>query len=374
MLEWIFNQYNYPFWVLVISIIAIIIGLVSRSFLTYIKFVYPNAKFEAIGNPFIEEKELSRLVESKSLSTFKDSLNTFRDYDVDGKDTSELQRSLDDHFIQTIEMMRKDSSKKLNDFYDLYIKKLDFYLIKNELKTKIEGKKTEQSTVVDQAILSGTKELLKKIIGAERGDLREILENYGFEKEVIVAVSEENIDFLSIDSAIDKHVINSFKQVKVPYKCEQAKQRFVNSMIDICNIKNVLRAKQFGYDASTCMKLFLGEGREIAYWKFKEMAEVEQVSQVISSLEGTSYYDVLKDAIERYTQEKSVQALEDALDSLFLKLVKNISIQNYITIGPTIRFLVSKEFEIRNLKIIAKGIGENLSSDIIKSFLVKEAG
>jgi len=372
LFEWIFNPYDYPFWILVVSIIAVVIWIVSRSFSTYIKFVYPNAKFEAIGNPFIEEKELSRMLESKNLSMFKDSLNTSKDYTVCGEDTYELQRSLDDHFIQTVEMMRKDSSKKLNDFYDVYIEKLDIYLVKNLLKRKMEGKKIEEAKV-EEAILPSTRELLQKIMDAEKEDLPEILKNYGFEKEVIDAISDENVDLLTIDTVIDKHIINRFKQVRVPYKCEQAKHKFVNSMIDILNVKNILRAKQLGYDEASCKKLFLGDGREIASWKFKEMTEVDQVSQVISSLEGTSYYDVLKDAIEQYDKEGSVQILENALDSLFLKLVKDISIQNYINIGPTIRFLVSKEFEIKNLKIIAKGIGENLSSDIIKNFLIKEA-
>jgi vacuolar-type H+-ATPase subunit C/Vma6 len=50
----------------------------------------------------------------------------------------------------------------------------------------------------------------------------------------------------------------------------------------------------------------------------------------------------------------------------------NISTQNYVTIGPTIRFLVSKEYEIKNLKIIAKGIDENLSSDLIKKLIITE--
>jgi vacuolar-type H+-ATPase subunit C/Vma6 len=57
---------------------------------------------------------------------------------------------------------------------------------------------------------------------------------------------------------------------------------------------------------------------------------------------------------------------------LYLKHIKEISQENYITIGPTIRFLVSKEFEIRNLKAIAKGISENIGSDLIKEILITE--
>jgi V/A-type H+-transporting ATPase subunit C len=209
---------------------------------------------------------------------------------------------------------------------------------------------------------------------SEKQNITELLKNYGFDKEVLELFSEEKIDYLKLDTAIDKHIIDKIKQVKVPYKCDKAKQRFVNNIVDITNVKNVLRAKQLGYDEEAIKKLFLGEGQEIAPWKLKEISEADSVPQVISSLEGTSYYDPLKNAIEDYNKEGSVQVLENALDSHFLKLVENISTQNYVTIGPSIRFIVSKEYEIQNLKIVAKGVGEGLSLDIIKSFLIKEAG
>ena len=120
-------------------------------------------------------------------------------------------------------------------------------------------------------------------------------------------------------------------------------------------------------------QLFLGEGQEIAFWKFKEMSQIESIPQIISSLEGTSYFDVLKNQIDNYNKEGSIQIFENALESQHLKLIKNISFENYINIGPTIRFIVSKEFEIKNLKIIIKGIGESLTSEFIKSMLITEA-
>ena len=372
MFEIIFDPYNYPFWVLVISVIAGAVLIISRPFSTYLKFVYPNAKFEAMGNPFVSENELSRMLDSKSLSGFKELLNTSKDYNINGENTYDVQQSLDDAFIQTVEMMQKDSSKKMKDFYDVYLEKIDIHLIKNELKNRLEGKKSDE-TVINQAVLVNTKKLLQKIMETEKEDLPEILKSYGFGEEVTHVLSDKNVDFLTIDNVMDTHIINRFKRVKVPYKCEQAKQKFVKNMIDIRNIKNILRAKQLDYAKESYEKLFLGAGQEIASWKFKEMADVDEISQVISSLEGTSYYGVLKDAIERYNKEGSVQVLENALDGLFLKLVADISTQNYVSIGPTIRFIVSKEFEIRNLKIIAKGIGENLPSEMIKSYLTWEA-
>lgn len=368
----IFDPNNYPFWILIIVIIAGAIAIISRPFSAYVKFVYPNAKFEAMGNPFITEKELDRVVDNKSLADFKDALNASKDYNLSGENVYEIQHSLDDNYKKTIDMMQKDSSKKMKDFFETYLGKLDVYLIKNAVKRKLEDKKSDE-TVFDQAILPETKKILMKINDSEKENLSEILNDYGFEKEILELFSEEKIDYLKLNTAFDKYVLNKINEVKVPYKCDKAKKLFVNTMIDTINVKNVLRAKQFGYDAESIKKLLLGHGQEIALWKLKEISDADSVPQVISSLEGTSYYDPLKNSIEAYNSEESVQVLENALDSHFLNLVKNISTQNYVTIGPTIRFIVSKEFEIKNLKIIAKGIGEDLSADFIKPLLVKEA-
>jgi V/A-type H+-transporting ATPase subunit C len=345
--------------------------IISRPFSTYVKFVYPNAKFEAIGNPFIGDKELTNIIESKDLDAFKESLNTLKDYDIVGEDTYSVQKSLDDNFLQTIEMMRKDSSKKLDNFYNTYLEKIDIYLIKNHIKKILLGKNNKVE--IENVVLPSTKKLLDELQETDNENLLDLLVLYGFEKELAEAISEEKPDLLKIDIIIDRYIIKKFEQVKVPYRCEQAKQNFVKRMIDVLNIKNLLRAKQLGYDSDNSKKLFLVEGKEIALWKFNELAELEQVPQIISALEGTSYFNVLKDSIEEYDKEDSTQVLENALDSFLLKLVGGISLQNYLNLGPTIRFLVSKEFEIKNLKAVAKGVGERLPSNTIKSFLIMEA-
>ncbi len=372
LFEIIFDPYNYPFWIFITAVLVGAMLVISRPFSTYVKFAYPNARFEAVGNPFIKDKELNRLLDSKDLSEFKDSLNTLKDYDITGKNSQEIQQSLDDALIQTVDISRKDSAKKMNEFYDIYLEKIDAYMIKNELKNKLNGKEIDK-TVANSAILPKTKQILEELAAAEKDKIPEILKNYGFGLEVTDAVLDDENDFLALDTAIDKHIIERLQKVKLPHNCEKGKQKFVKRTIDINNIKRILRAKQLSYDEKTCLSLFLGDGQEIAAWKFKEMAQTDKISQIISSLEGTSYFDILKDSIEEYNKERSAQVLENSLDRLYLKLVEDISTQNYVNIGPTIRFLVSKEFEIRNLKIIAKGIDENIHPDTIKNFLIMEA-
>ena len=226
---------------------------------------------------------------------------------------------------------------------------------------------------LEQAILPKTKKLLYTIKETGKENIAQPLLDFGFSENLIREIKNEQIDYMKIDNEVDRYIINRFLNVKVPYKCKQGKNNFIKTYLDIHNIKFLLRGKQLGFDKKTLVAYFNGEGREIAPWKYEELAEMNGVGQVITGLEGTSYYNILKDSIEQYNKEKTVQILENQLDRLFLKLIKEISTQNYVTIGPTIRFLSFKEYEIQNLKIIAKGVAEGLSIDLIKKFFVTEA-
>jgi vacuolar-type H+-ATPase subunit C/Vma6 len=185
----LFDPYNYPFWILVASIIIAVLGLMARPFSTYVMFAYPNAKYEAIGNPFITDKELNRVIETKDLISFKDALNTSKDFELSGENTLDIQQSLDNNLIQTIQMMQKESSKKMFDFFNNFLEKYDIYLIKNAIKTKLEDKKIDKK-LIEKAILPKTKQLLQKIIESEKQNFSEILKDYGFNKDVIDAVTE----------------------------------------------------------------------------------------------------------------------------------------------------------------------------------------
>ncbi|HEC89509.1 MAG TPA: hypothetical protein ENI44_02875, partial [Thermoplasmatales archaeon] len=201
-----------------------------------------------------------------------------------------------------------------------------------------------------------------------REEIKEILYNKGFPSDFIDSVTNPENAPLIIDNAVDKYIISLFKKAKVPYSCLKGKQEYIDRLLDIYNIQIILRAKYLNYDEETCLKLYIGEGKELPYWKYKELVQLSDISQIISQLDGTSYYNYMKNV----SIKDSIQPIIMTLDKLLLLSIRDISIDNYTTIGPTLRFLVSKEMEIRNLKIIAKGIAEGLPTEFIKPLLILE--
>jgi len=370
-LEEFFKPNNPSFWVFIFLVFGLIIFFTTRIFATYAKFVYPNAKFEAMGNPFINEKKLNDLISLKNLENFIENINSDKDLKISGEKISELQNSLDENFLKIVNMMRKDSSKKMDRFYDSYLLKYDYYLIKKFIKDKLREKELDEN-ILKRCFLEKTKKILIQIINKDKSELINILEKNDFDADVINNIKEEKIDYLLLDICLDKQLIKEIKKTKVPYKCEKAKEKMLRTLIDVLNIKNILRAKQRNYTKDYCKNLFLGEGQEIAKWLFNEMAEQDSVEQLVTRLEGTNYFDYIKDRIEEYNKSGTVQVFENAVDLAFLNIIKDISTEYYVTIGPSIRFIISKEYEIRNLKVISKGISERVDSEIIKRNLIFE--
>ncbi len=369
VLEQLLTPSNPLLWIGIIGILAGAGAVLARPFSTYLRFVYPNAKFEAIGNPFIQEKNLDSLLQNTTVLQTIESINANKDYHLKDASVQDLHHQLDEHFFETIAMMRKDSSTKLSSFYTAYLFKYDIHLIKDELQHLILKQKSKEE-LPKKALLPETKHLLRDLQTSEPEQVTSLLQKHGFSDSLRKLTKEDHPDPLLLNIHIDKSILDRLQTTTVPYKCEPAKQQFIGMLRDIRNIKNLLRGKQLNYEQDTLTALFIGEGNEIATWKYNELTEVDSVPHIISGLEGTSYYEPLKNTIELYHQEDSVQYFETALDRYSLSLIRDISQHHYVTFGPTLRFLLSKEYEIQNLKISIKAIAEHLPSKRIQRLLI----
>ena len=62
------------------------------------------------------------------------------------------------------------------------------------------------------------------------------------------------------------------------------------------------------------------------------------------------------------------------MDRLLLNSASEISSSALIAAGPTIKFIVAKEFEIRNLKAVLRGMDEGMPIESIMPLLILEEG
>lgn len=329
---------------IIIAIAAIVRYLPSLILLS--QFSYPNAKFSAIENKFLKEKEIAKLLESKSLEELKNNVVS-KDFVLEGENIKEMQNSIEKSLIKIILMARNDSPKKVREFYNAFIEKIDAEKLKRAIRDLKEEKEIEE-IVYSQKM----RELINKLKKAGKENANEILKEYGYEIDI-----DEPIE--KIEREIDKKMIERLLEVDLPKNSKKARDKFVKILIDIINLKTIFRGKYYGIPIED---LLLKGGWEISEWHLKELVKIDSIPEIISMLEGTSYMPCLRQAITEYEKE-GVIALEKALDRYIIKVAGDIANEYTLSIGPGIRFVVEKEFEARNLKTVIKAVGEEMQEE-----------
>ncbi|MBC7081729.1 MAG: V-type ATPase subunit [Thermoplasmatales archaeon] len=326
---------------LFIAILGISIAIsLFPSLFVLAKFSYANAKFSAIEPVFLKEREIERLLGCKNVEEFKNSIVS-KDFILYGENAREIQESIDESYLKIIIMAMNDSPKSVRKFYRIWLKRAEIEKLKYAIRKKMGGEEFEVK-VFDEEI----KEIIEDLKKGEGEKLKNVFN-----------VSLE-MPFEEIEREIDKKIINELLELELPRHSRKAKNKFVRIMIDIMNIKAILRGKYYGL--IDIEKNIIPHGWELAKWQIERLIKIDSISEIISLMEGTSYYPPLKEAIVDFERE-GVTAFERALDKHLINISNLIANENPLAIGPGIRFLIEKEYEVRNLKAIVKGIEEKMA-------------
>jgi vacuolar-type H+-ATPase subunit C/Vma6 len=385
---------NYYFWIITIAITVAILGILKSKIqilFTITSFAYPNAKFNAIGNDYVKKGELEALIEARSFQDATSILGTHNYPVKDAHNMDDAETMLDEYNLKTIEDILHDIPSGLHPLVRAYLKKYEVSLIKRALKRKLSpggigsGVKNKMpmkgahkkvgGKISTRPVGDVTQDVLQQMMDSERAD--EIADLFGktpFGKEFREAIHEYDGNFQKIENILDKYVFSELRKVdqQVSYTVSVPTRQFINHLLDTANIKMLLRAKRKKYDTETCKSMLLPAGLVLSAWKLEQMCEASNVQELVSELEGTRYYQVIKDLIGEFEKTKDVSQLEIALDKHVLKLVVDIAIQHTITAGPTIRYMVSREYETRNLKTILHGLSEGLDYKRIMPLVITE--
>jgi V/A-type H+-transporting ATPase subunit C len=158
----------------------------------------------------------------------------------------------------------------------------------------------------------------------------------------------------------------------LPHAIAVPAREFIGKYIDIANIKVLLRCKSMGYDAE---QYIVYRGRELAEWKLKELAKAPGVPELINELEPTEF-KFLSAHIEAYKRTQSCHAFENALERYFLEYLRWFAVKHGLTLGVPIKFVLAKEYEIKNIRAIAHAVYKALPAEDARTVLVfqEEAG
>ena len=363
---------------LVIVVLAIIglIALISviRPVLSMYPYTYPNAWVRARKGRLFTDKQYTEILESLSIEEVKNYLRGLPEY-AKYIDEYPLEKALDTQLAETYDLIARIAPDNIKDPFDFLLKKWDIRNIKSIIIAKEAGLSLEETLnlVVPFGELS---DKLNTLVDADSID--EILNNlegtdYAPILEDAIPTYRETGILLPIEASLDKYLLeNLLRTAATPEDDNTAYlHEYVGNLVDITNIKIILRAKADGLKFEDIEPYIISDGYQIREWKLKDLMESEDVSGVVNGLEGTDYAPLLSESLTDYHQTGSIASFEKALDYHVNDTANRISMKNQFGIGPMIGYLNKKEKEIKNLKIIVRGKREkDLSASVLKEMLV----
>jgi len=140
--------------------------------------------------------------------------------------------------------------------------------------------------------------------------------------------------------------------------------------IDFRNINTLFRLKRFNLDAESVMPHLIPAGYAYSEDDLRRLAGANSFSEMISTLREFPIWSYIQDIVEGIKPEQSLNRVENALKKDNRDYADKMSNLYPLSIYPVIGYIINKNREVNNLRIITRGKQTNLSNEVISELLV----
>jgi V/A-type H+-transporting ATPase subunit C len=250
-----------------------------------------------------------------------------------------------------------------------YVVKYDVLNIKAALQGLMTGKKARRIPVgcihhqglLDELFnapdVAGIAALLN---GCRLGAYASILEGYNLEEGVRSR--------LQVEAKLDEEYYRSLLAVSAKVQDGAVLVKVFSMLMDLVNLQIVMRATLGGM-GSEAAAYTVGGGYIITGPVVRELIALRP-GDIPDRLTGAGYRGMVEEIISNYEKTKTLAVVEDTIDRYKLNMFRDVLAPRVLSPLTAVWYLVIKEIEVRNLRLILKAAMDSLSVEEIKSNLV----
>lgn len=323
-------------------------------------FVEASAYLRVLEKRMLNNDSINRIMDAPNASEALKLLSQNSEYEFSAlKRTEDYESVLKDELKKTYDLLYKLSNHR--EVVDIPAAKYDFHNLKVALKSKYLNKDMSYlySNVTTLNIEDAESFIFK---GEKRDDLPEYVLNAVDEAEGSFA---ENKDPQEIDIILDRHMFAYMLSL-----CEKAENDFITEYvrlsIDFYNIKTLMRVKNMQKGTRFLNECFVPGGlTDTDYF-------LEHYDKQPDALASVFYYkyfgDTVRKGLDDYSKTGNYGSLERLFDNCLIEYVKKAK---YVAFGAAVLFsyIISKENEIRQIRILVTCKKNNIRDDMLKERL-----
>jgi len=263
---------------------------------------------------------------------------------------------------------------ELREMVVAYLRRWDVWNVKTILRGKYYG--ATQDEIREDLVPAGEmdEDYLNNLLAMDRS--ADVLEAVKAKKEFEVpdeAVSafEKTGSLAPIEDHLDLMYYNRLKKSVPPTTApKRTFLTFIQREIDVQNIRTLLKMKHAGLPVDKVRPYLLDGGSMLKIDELGRLAGIENFDSLLDELSKLPLYEDVKEGIEKYKVSGSLNDIMLGMDKYLAKQAEKFSKQYPLSILPVIDYILRKEFEVNNIRTIARGKAAGLDNEVIKSLLV----
>ena len=251
------------------------------------------------------------------------------------------------------------------------LKRWDIWNLKVILRGRSYGVTADE--IKEDLVPAGVLDLerLEKLMSFETDE--DILAAYQKMTEVaipsdVLTKYKEDRNIAVIEDCLDKiYYEKLLLSIDPSSRAKRLFQDFIRNEIDITNLETILKLKKENVPGDVILSYVVPGGKLIDKKLAAQLANAESVSAMAGDLSQLEFYEDIKDALD---DAKPLREIVAALNKYHVSQANTFSHLYPLSVIPVIDFMIHKENEVNNIRIIARGLESGLDKEVIKGLLV----
>ncbi len=339
------------------------------------KYAFISACLKGEEARTVTSEHMDRMVTASSL---QDALAIVRETNI-GSYLEELPvetfDNLDEHLwrylaqrighIESFKFLPKDVLK----LSEAYVIKYDVSNTKAALQRISTGKKASMIPVgvihkngfLDElANCQDVEDIIKVLARCKLGDYIPALQQYRADKGAKSRLAAE----AKLDGEYYKNLLNIARRIKDGSVLARA----FGLVIDLTNLQMVFRCVIGGL-AVDAAEFVIAGGYRITDKAIKDLLALK-AGDIPARLEDAQYQEIANEVSATYDKTKSITAVDEIIDKHKFRMLREILSPRVLSPLVMAWYLVLKEVEIRNLRLVLKAIIDGVSAQQVRDYLV----
>ena len=335
-------------------------------------YAYTTARVRAMKSKLLPKETYPRLINMQidEITRFVRELEYKEDVDhlarfYEGADL--IEHALNRNLAVTFTKLISISEGELNFLISEYLKKYDIWNIKTILSGKYCGASTDE--ILEAVVAAGRLTYTFTSELAAKPTYEDVIASLSTSEYASILKDYDGTNLSMIENRLDKKYYQDLFTAIGDPKSKDRKlfSKFIRTDIDMKNLITLFRLKKYKVNDPETADLILDGGLRLKYKEVEKMMPLA-FEDFLTELEKTSYWEELSDCCG--PNMDSLTDVETKLKKLRLKTAASFSHVYPLSIVPIMDYILSKENEVNNLRIIIRGKAVGLSDEEIKSQLV----